>query len=284
MVRYAYDPNSIPPSIENSTVTGTSSSGASFNGTLTSTGTSACAVGVYWGTDTNAWGNTNWFNDGAVNSAWTNNTPFSTNVTLDPDSTYYYTYVASNASGVAIASPAMALITADVTLQATDANASWVPGDTGAFNVARGAGLTNAALLVNFAIGGTGANGSDYSSIASNVTISAGQTNALITISPNVNPPGGGTRTVILTLTSGGYVIGTPSNGTVTIERKVGNISSAGNGNWHDSATWSPAVVPGADDNVTQSPETAIEIHSQARRRSGKRYSEQALPSQPAEI
>jgi len=45
-------------------------------------------------------------------------------------------------------------------------------------------GATNAALTVNYAIGGTAINGEDYAEIASAVTIPAGKTYALITIVP----------------------------------------------------------------------------------------------------
>jgi hypothetical protein len=94
IVRYLTDNDT--PLIQNQSVTAVTTNSATFNGTLTSTGSSACAVCVYWGTDTNAWANTNWFNGGAANPAWTNNTPFSTNITGLSPLTYYYTYGASN--------------------------------------------------------------------------------------------------------------------------------------------------------------------------------------------
>ena len=96
IVRYLGDTSSL--TIQNSPATSVTTNSATFNGLLTSTGSSACAVCVYWGTDANAWANTNWFNGGAVNDAWTNNTPFSTNISLSPKTTYYYTYAASNAT------------------------------------------------------------------------------------------------------------------------------------------------------------------------------------------
>jgi hypothetical protein len=106
IVRYVQDLSVLGiPTIRNDAVTSATTTSATFNGMLTSTGSSACAVCVYWGTDTNAWANTNWFNGGAVNSDWTNNTPFSTNITLPtPGVTYYYTYGASNTTTNVVAS------------------------------------------------------------------------------------------------------------------------------------------------------------------------------------
>jgi hypothetical protein len=99
------------PTIQNQPVTSVTTNSATFNGLLTSTGSSACAVCLYWGTDTNAWANTNWFNGGAVNSGWTNNTPFSTNIMLSPMTTYYYTYGASNTTTNVVATGPVSLTT-----------------------------------------------------------------------------------------------------------------------------------------------------------------------------
>jgi hypothetical protein len=92
------------PTIQNQPVTSVTTNSATFNGALSATGGSACAVCVYWGTSTNAWANTNWFNGGAANAAWTNNTPFSTNIALSQGTTYYYTYGASNETTNVVAS------------------------------------------------------------------------------------------------------------------------------------------------------------------------------------
>ena len=105
IVRYVQDLSVLGiPTIRNDPVTSVTTNSATLNGTLTSTGSSACAVCVYWGTDPNAWANTNWFNGGAVSSDWTNNTPFSTNIIGLSPLTYYYTYGASNATTNVVAS------------------------------------------------------------------------------------------------------------------------------------------------------------------------------------
>jgi hypothetical protein len=96
-------PDSPIPTIANLAAANVTTISADLRGMLTSTGSSACAVCVYWGTDTNAWANTNWFNGGAVNDTWTNNTLFSTNIALSPMTTYYYTFGASNATANVVA-------------------------------------------------------------------------------------------------------------------------------------------------------------------------------------
>src|SRR4051794_25046266 len=69
-----------------------------------------------------------------------------------------------------------------VTIVATDPLASEA-GDTGTFTLFR-AGPTNAILNVFCAIGGTASNGLDYALISNFVTIPAGATSAVVTISP----------------------------------------------------------------------------------------------------
>jgi hypothetical protein len=106
IVRYLTDNDT--PIIQNQPVTAVTTNSATFNGLLTSTGSSACAVCVLWGTNNAGqnwnWENTNWFNGGAVNSSWTNNTPFSTNIIALSPLTYYYTYGASNMTTNVVAS------------------------------------------------------------------------------------------------------------------------------------------------------------------------------------
>ncbi|MFZ4398293.1 MAG: glycine-rich domain-containing protein, partial [Kiritimatiellia bacterium] len=98
---FGYDPRPWIVNRIDSQITGNS---ATFNATLTSTGSSATAVCLLWGAANGGatwnWEHTNWFNNGEVNTAWTNNTPFSTNITgLTEGTIYYFTYGASNTSG-----------------------------------------------------------------------------------------------------------------------------------------------------------------------------------------
>jgi Calx-beta domain len=106
-----------------------------------------------------------------------------------------------------------------VTIMAPDtaaAEASPQP-DTGTLVVER-TGSTTAALTVNFTVGGTAMQGTDYASIGMSVMIPAGSTTANITVTPIDDATMEGPETVQLSLTAGaGYTVGSPSAQTVTI-------------------------------------------------------------------
>ena len=70
-----------------------------------------------------------------------------------------------------------------VTLAASDANASRVGPDPGAFTVTR-TGSTNTALTVRYALGGTATNGIDYNTLGASVTIPAGAASTSLTVVP----------------------------------------------------------------------------------------------------
>jgi hypothetical protein len=107
-----------------------------------------------------------------------------------------------------------------VTVVATDASAG-EPGTgqgTGTFTFTR-TGSTAAALTVNFTVGGTATSGSDYTSIGTNVTFAAGSSTATKTVSVLDDLLVETNETVIVTLApKAGYVIGSPSSATVTIQ------------------------------------------------------------------
>jgi hypothetical protein len=126
----------------------------------------------------------------------------------------------------AVGTPDSATVTiadnpAVVTVVATDPDASEAGPDPGAFTFTRSGGNLSAALLVFVSRSGTASNGSDYASLGGGtfiVTIPAGDTSAVVTITPLadsvVEPP----ETVVLTINaSGAYVAGTPGSATVTI-------------------------------------------------------------------
>jgi hypothetical protein len=138
----------------------------------------------------------------------------------------------SAGTGYSVGSPSSATVTiADndlptVTVSATDANASETPGDAGTFTVTR-TGSAVAALTVNFTLSGTAVNGSDYTTIASSVTIAAGASSAALIVTPIDDTAVEGSETVILTLSvNANYSVGSPSSGTVTIA----DNDSAGSG------------------------------------------------------
>ncbi|MFD0893583.1 DUF1349 domain-containing protein [Luteolibacter ambystomatis] len=87
----------------------------------------------------------------------------------------------------------------------------------GKFTISR-SGSTLAALTVNVAMSGTATNGTDYTSVASTVTIPAGSASADVTITPTVDAVAEGDETAVLTLTAdAAYTLGATVNGTVTI-------------------------------------------------------------------
>ncbi|MFN6185132.1 MAG: Calx-beta domain-containing protein [Microcystis sp.] len=79
-------------------------------------------------------------------------------------------------------------------------------------------GVTSNALTVNYSIGGTATNGTDYASIPTGVTFAANLATATVTINPTADTIVESNETVILTLASGtGYTIGTTTPVTGTI-------------------------------------------------------------------
>jgi autotransporter-associated beta strand protein len=206
------------PEIANQAASGVSASAATLSGYLSATGMAETAVAVYWGatdggTDAGAWANTNWFEAPAAPGAFAKNL-----VGLSSGMAYFYRYAATNAYGAVWAPATETLLTAAVTLQATDASAAEVPVDTGVFTVSRGAAY-DAPLTVYYTFAGTAVSGVDLSALSGSVTIPAGASSADIVVTPlfNRNYLVQATDTVTLTLASGGYMAGSPDEGTVTI-------------------------------------------------------------------
>jgi len=111
-----------------------------------------------------------------------------------------------------------------VTIQATDSVAT--PASPGVFTVFRH-GNTNLTLNVYYQIGGTASNGVDYALISNWVTISAGATSNVVTITSVKNAASSVVGTVILQLAPSplmqplipiNYEIGVPSNAVVYVE------------------------------------------------------------------
>lgn len=203
---------------------------ATLNGYLSATGSTDTAVAVYWGeqdggTDAGAWANTNWFAGPATLGA------LSKEITgLASGTAYYFRFAATNASGAVWAAASETLLTAAVTLQATDTTAAEEPMETGTITVSRGSAY-DAPLTVYYTLSGTGVNGVDYSGLGGSVTIPAGAASVTVTVSPlfNRNYLVRATDTVTLTLAAGGYISGSPDAGTVTI------------------ANWQPSSAVGID-------------------------------------
>ncbi len=218
MVRYLTGPADAP-GIENRPVSNVTTGSATFNGSLSATGGSACAVCVLWG-ETNGgqtwnWSHTNWFEG----TGWTNNTPFSTNLAagIAANRTYWYTFAATNATATAVASAPKSFITGEVTVRATDSEAQY-PGNPGQFTIHRPPGCTNEALTVNFTIGGTAVENTDYTlSPSGGATLDVGATSKVVNLTATI--AGHGTAILKLTQANGNaYPVGADSNATVTIQ------------------------------------------------------------------
>src|SRR3989440_211867 len=104
-----------------------------------------------------------------------------------------------------------------VTVMASDANASEEGPDTGAFTISR-AGDTSGDLTVNYTLGGTARNGTDYEQLGTSATIAAGASSVTITVTPKDDSQVEGNETVVLTIGAGAaYNVGSPSSATVVI-------------------------------------------------------------------
>jgi hypothetical protein len=136
-------------------------------------------------------------------------------------------------------------------------------------------GSTNADLVVNYEIGGTGSNGVDYMTLPGTVTIPAGERGAEITVVPLDDGPPDINSTVILNIKfATNYVVGTPRRAAayildgpqvrplseVTSDRCFHLKADGPNGAWFhvdyttDLSTWTPVctnqVVNGSIDFV----------------------------------
>ena len=79
-------------------------------------------------------------------------------------------------------------------------------------------GVTTNPLTVNYTIGGTATNGTDYTSIPTSVTFAAGSSTATVTVDPTADTTVESDETVALTLATGtGYTVGTTTAVTGTI-------------------------------------------------------------------
>ncbi len=102
----------------------------------------------------------------------------------------------------------------EVFVTATDASASEVGTDTGAWTITR-TGNTTGPLSVNYTLGGTATAGSDYNvDISSPISFATGETSKVVTLTPiDDSVAAEGDEIATLTLTAGsGYVIGTAND------------------------------------------------------------------------
>jgi hypothetical protein len=138
---------------------------------------------------------------------------------VQPSRAGTYSVLVSNAVGTALSSNATltVIVPPTVSITASDASASETGPNPGAFTITRNSG-SNVALTVNLNITGTAGNGTDYQSIPAFATIPVGTNSVNVAIIPVDDPDVESSENVTLTLVSSlDYLIGSPSNATVTI-------------------------------------------------------------------
>src|SRR6266480_2134118 len=145
---------------------------------------------------------------------------------VEGDETVIVTVVAG--AGYSVGSPGSATVTIHdndqpppqkptVSVVATDPDASEQGPDVGTFAVSRD-GSTASALTVQLSLGGSAANGIDYQSLPTTVTIPAGAASATITVTPIDDSQVEGDETVVMTLSQdAAYDVGSSNSATVTI-------------------------------------------------------------------
>ena len=246
---------------------GIASTAATFNGGLVSTGTSDTAVMVYWGEqnggkDAAAWANTNVWSAPQIEG----NLSYSA-TGLTQDSTYYYRFAATNASGLVWASSGAYFITGEVAIENTS-NASEDGMTPGTFTVSRPGTTIGEALVVDYSkTGGTAASGVDHEALSGSgvdhealsgsVTIPAGTTEATITVTPLYNGAADFDTTLELSITNVAAVIGASSSATMTILNQA--VPSAPTNAWvrggadalaSTGANWSLGFAPTNSDAI----------------------------------
>jgi len=132
--------------------------------------------------------------------------------------TYYYAFAAKKGEDVSWAQPSERILLEEVSVIATEPNASELGPVPGTYTVYRSDAATEQPLTVYFSLAGTADNGVDYELIdPASVTIAVGETSATVSIMPIIDRLREGDKTVILTIEAGGYLIGTPASAEVTI-------------------------------------------------------------------
>ncbi|MFM6513497.1 MAG: Calx-beta domain-containing protein [Microcystis panniformis] len=141
--------------------------------------------------------------------------------TVENNETVALTLASGTGYTVGTTTPVTGTITNDdtsVTLAVSPASVT-EDGTTNLIYTFTRTGVTTNPLTVNYTVGGTATNGTDYASIPTSVTFAANSATATLTVDPTADTTVETDETVILTLASGtGYTVGTttPVTGTIT--------------------------------------------------------------------
>ena len=107
--------------------------------------------------------------------------------------------------------------TPTVTVTASDASAGENPTNAGTYTITR-TGSTASPLVVNYTLGGSATNGTDYTSLSGSVTIAAGASTASVSVTPTSDTALEGDENVVLTLSeAAGYHVGNGRSADVKI-------------------------------------------------------------------
>jgi hypothetical protein len=104
----------------------------------------------------------------------------------------------------------------EVRVVASDAVASEVSLNPGAFTFTR-VGSVSQSLSINLAIGGSAAPGADYTALTTVVVIPAGSASVTVAVMPLADMEEESLETVLVTVASGSYVVGTPASASVSL-------------------------------------------------------------------
>jgi hypothetical protein len=210
-------------SIANLSVTNVTQTSALFRGQLTDAGDPTSAVSVVWGQTAGNLDSTNGWTAGA----WGDNTYPETNITtLTASRDYYYSFVAENAGGTNVATPAEYFITGPLTpSSAGDPTCGATAADTATIAISRPGTCVDGPLTVNYAL--SGATGYVSASPASGFTLAAGQASTNIVFTP-LTPNFGGPVGVTLTLLPGKYPSDALGSAAITVATAVSyNLTAA---------------------------------------------------------
>ena len=179
--------------------------------------------------------------------------------TVEADETVTMTVAAGTGYTVGVPASATGTILNDdvpsATISVTPANVA----EDGAPNLVYTVTLNQAsfsALSINYTIGGTATNGTDYATITSPLVIPAGSTTGTITVNPTADATIEANETVTLTLNAGaGYTVGVPNSATgtilnddlpnLTINDVTANEGNAGTTNFTFTVSLSAPAGPG---------------------------------------
>lgn len=141
--------------------------------------------------------------------------------TVEADETVILTVAAGTGYTVGAPASATGTILNDDVPSATISVSPAAVAEDGAPNLVYTVTLNQASLSptsINYTIGGTAANGTDYATITSPLVIVAGSTTGTITVNPTADATIEANETVTLTLAAGtGYTVGVPNSATGTI-------------------------------------------------------------------